>query len=279
MFSAGRDLAIYDPVQFRDGGTVVVGHLARKSPKIAWIVSSDGRTCRVDWQSVKPDPRGSRERVRFREDVFKDRFRPDDEVMFRANHSEVLYGVITRMSRRRALVVSDDENKAFHVPYESLALRDPSKRRDDWNCLSRIERKAEQLMAQHGLERWSFQFDDALSRAGVCFEGLRVISLSRQFCVHASYKEIEDLILHEIAHALAGHRHHHDAVWKKVARSIGCTAERCHDVNFAPPKFIVSCPRCPWKRTANRRKSKAVCRTCGTRVRYQFYTKKRWQAA
>ena len=38
---------------------------------------------------------------------------------------------------------------------------------------------------------------------------------------------MKNTLLHEIAHALAGHEHNHDEVWKATARSIGCDGCRC----------------------------------------------------
>lgn len=42
----------------------------------------------------------------------------------------------------------------------------------------------------------------------------------------ASYKDheedIKDTVLHEIAHAIVGGRHHHDCVWKACCNKMGC---------------------------------------------------------
>ena len=40
-----------------------------------------------------------------------------------------------------------------------------------------------------------------------------------------------DTILHEMAHALVGQVHGHDAVWQ--AQVLGCSGRRCHDVQLA----------------------------------------------
>ena len=40
-------------------------------------------------------------------------------------------------------------------------------------------------------------------------------------------ENVKNTLLHEIAHALAGHEHNHDEVWKATARSIGCDGCRC----------------------------------------------------
>lgn len=37
---------------------------------------------------------------------------------------------------------------------------------------------------------------------------------------------IEDTVLHEIAHAIVGNKHHHDKVWRDCAQRIGCTGSR-----------------------------------------------------
>ena len=60
------------------------------------------------------------------------------------------------------------------------------------------------------------------------------------FAATADDAEIEDTLLHEIAHALVGRRHHHDAVWRAKAREIGCTGQRCHSVSFASTRWSPS---------------------------------------
>lgn len=83
------------------------------------------------------------------------------------------------------------------------------------------------LMAHHGLKGWRFVFDNAKMRAGVCRSGRREIGLSRVLTGLHTDAEVRDTILHEIAHALVGPQHGHDAVWRTRAKAIGCTAGRC----------------------------------------------------
>jgi predicted SprT family Zn-dependent metalloprotease len=42
-----------------------------------------------------------------------------------------------------------------------------------------------------------------------------------------------DVILHEVAHALAGPFVGHGPTWKTIAKEIGCSANRCVDIDFA----------------------------------------------
>lgn len=87
------------------------------------------------------------------------------------------------------------------------------------------------LMRQHGLESWTFEFDNAKRRAGVCRYRCKLISLSRHYVrLNAdNYEDIRDTILHEIAHALAGFKAAHGPAWKAVCRRIGAKPERCYD--------------------------------------------------
>ena len=83
------------------------------------------------------------------------------------------------------------------------------------------------LMAQHGLDGWRLVFDSAKTRAGVCRPGRREIGLSRHLTVLHSHDEVRDTVLHEIAHALVGPAHGHDAVWRATAVRLGCSGDRC----------------------------------------------------
>ncbi len=77
---------------------------------------------------------------------------------------------------------------------------------------------AEELVFEHGLEGWSVTFDRAKTRAGACRPARREIGLSIPLTRLHTEAEVRDTILHEVAHALVGVAHHHDAVWRAKAR-------------------------------------------------------------
>lgn len=89
------------------------------------------------------------------------------------------------------------------------------------------QRMARGLMAEHGLKGWTLVLDRAKTRAGVCRAGRREIGLSRELTVLHSAQQVRDTVLHEIAHALVGPGHGHDAVWRATAVRIGGSGERC----------------------------------------------------
>jgi len=103
---------------------------------------------------------------------------------------------------------------------------------------------AEELVRQHGLDGWSVTFDHAKTRAGVCRPGRREIGLSIPLTRLHTDTEVRDTILHEIAHALVGANHHHDAVWQATARRIGCTGQRCVSTGSARVEgaWVGNCP-------------------------------------
>ena len=267
---------ISDPVVFEEvKGRHVTGHIARKTRKHGIVLTREGYERRVRWEDLSHDRNGSRKRVKLETDVYKARFRPDDEVEFEFDGKDVR-GVVARFGPRNARVVADDDQD-YVVPYKDLRAVNPDPGRRDEVRLDRIARKAELLMAKHGLNGWSFQYGDAARQSGVCDHYTRVISLSHLYCLKAPAHGLRNTLLHEIAHALVGPAHNHDRVWKEKAREIGCTADRCHTVEFSPPKYIAWCVRCGTRYTRNIRR-KTLCRTCERPLKFRTYTRKAWES-
>ena len=127
---------------------------------------------------------------------------------------------------------------------------------------------ASRLMNEHGLTGWRVKLDHARRRAGQCDFMAQTISLSRHYVRHAETDHIRDTILHEIAHALVGPKHGHDAVWRQKAREIGCTANRCHTLYFSVAKWIMRCPNGCFAVERHRRKMGLVCASCKTAVEF-----------
>jgi predicted SprT family Zn-dependent metalloprotease len=145
--------------------------------------------------------------------------------------------------------------------------------------MEEIARQARELLAQHQLLQWSFQFDNGRARAGCCQYGTQGISLSYEFTKQASDEEVHDTILHEIAHAPVGKTHNHDEVWRAKAVAIGCSGRRCHDVQFSAPRYIMQCERGCWVATADRRQRRIICQRCQGQIIYVTYTEARWRQA
>ena len=124
------------------------------------------------------------------------------------------------------------------------------------------------LFAEHGLTGWRLTLDHAKRRAGQCDYKNKTISLSRHYVKYADEDHIKDTILHEIAHALVGPRHGHNAVWRQKAREIGCSAMRCHNLTFSQARWMMVCPDGCFAVERHRRKSGLVCATCKQPVHF-----------
>lgn len=77
-------------------------------------------------------------------------------------------------------------------------------------------------MARH-IDRnvWGFRFDNGKRRAGQCNYTERVISISKHLVAHHSLDDVQQVVLHEIAHAMVGKDAGHGPVFKKQAAALG----------------------------------------------------------
>jgi hypothetical protein len=104
---------------------------------------------------------------------------------------------------------------------------------------------AERLLTEHGLHDWTFQYNRSKINMGLCRFGSRTIELSIHFVEGNPDELVLDTLLHEIAHALVGPGHGHDAVWKRKCLEVGARPERVSfDVIMPPGRWQARCPGC-----------------------------------
>jgi len=94
--------------------------------------------------------------------------------------------------------------------------------------LHRVRTWAEALIALHLGPDWTFGFDNAKRRAGLCDFGRRRISVSRYLAARYDDDENHQTLLHEVAHALAGPAAGHGPEWKRIARDLGYVGGTTH---------------------------------------------------
>jgi predicted SprT family Zn-dependent metalloprotease len=99
--------------------------------------------------------------------------------------------------------------------------------------LLRVRRWADALIALHLDPGWTFGFDSAKTRAGLCDFTSKRISVSRYLASRYEDDEIHQVLLHEVAHAIAGTRAGHGPRWKAVAADLGYEGKRLHDGEIA----------------------------------------------
>lgn len=186
-------------------------------------------------------------------------------------------GTVTRLRARTALV-TDDRGTEWSVPYTAIVRVESAPPSE---CtLKEVAELAQRLLEEH-LGRghlgagWTIGFDLSPARAGVCRYREKRIDLSVSYCLKATRAEIEDTARHEIAHAIVGPKHHHDAVWKAQARAIGCVGERCHRVQHTIPRWLgeCGCGRQWFRQTLQRRvMHNRACPQCRGRIQWRRNT-------
>lgn len=132
--------------------------------------------------------------------------------------------------------------------------------------LKEVQELATAKMKEHNLNDWSFTFDNSKTRLGLCNHTHKKIQLSRYYSLYATYEQVLDTILHEIAHALTGHMHGHDNVWKKKCIEIGAKPERLASIKFfVKHKYSLSCEKCNkviYRHRVSRKQSSACFHCC-----------------
>lgn len=133
-----------------------------------------------------------------------------------------------------------------------------------------VTKLAVEAMKQHGLEGWTFKFNTNKRRLGVCkyttLYGKKLPGGAIELSIHIlnlGWAQIQDTILHEIAHALAPSDANHGYEWKVMAMKIGARPERCaRGVGaLVEGRYLAKCPRCGYERRMHKRSR--VRRACG----------------
>jgi len=122
------------------------------------------------------------------------------------------------------------------------------------------------LLIFYKLPEWKLRLDNAKQRAGLCNYQEQYLSFSHHLLANLeiSFESKANIILHEIAHAIAGPYTQHGPVWKKIAKNIGCDAKTYHDLVLKTANYVYTCP-CGTLSLRRFRKSTKVyrCRSCG----------------
>lgn len=107
--------------------------------------------------------------------------------------------------------------------------------------LVRAERIALETMRSEGLLEtgWRFRFDDTRSRFGCCRYDRKEITVSRHLAALNSDAEVINTIRHEVAHAICGKVHGHDAIWQRVCIALGGDGQRCYGPQVVRPSRTV----------------------------------------
>ena len=116
-----------------------------------------------------------------------------------------------------------------------------------------VQAQATEAMNHHGLEGWSLVIDNkSKRRAGICKFRPKQIGLTLDYALKASPDDLEQTIIHEIAHALLPPGIHHGPAWKAKMRELGKDPERCHSCTWVEPTAWIVCTHCKIEITLNK---------------------------
>ena len=140
--------------------------------------------------------------------------------------------------------------------------------------LKQAESLAIRLMSEHGILDMGYHFawNNKKRAAGTCSYRKKQIQLSKPLTTYSILEDVTDTILHEIAHALAGYSAGHGYEWQRVAKSIGCNANKYYDEKNKKStadafkiiaKYKAVCEGCGKESFKNRMpKRRFACSTC-----------------
>lgn len=131
---------------------------------------------------------------------------------------------------------------------------------------------ARNLMSKHGFGHLDLTTSNTKRALGRCFYNYDFnlrrnvanrIDLSKVWMTRVPESQVRDTILHELAHAVAGHEAGHGPAWKEAARKLGANPRRTADLPDEI-KLVVK------QEISN---YKAVCTSCGNTYFFHRYTK------
>ena len=145
-----------------------------------------------------------------------------------------------------------------------------SKRRVRLTCdrYDLVRKLAETEMGKHlDMSVWRFGWDSAKRRLGVCKYAEKLISLSRYFVDLHSLDEIHQVILHEVAHAIAGSNAGHGKKWKDTATKLGYRHKKISgdEIGNATAKLVGTCPNGHVNYRHRKPKTPLSCGKCSSR--------------
>ena len=132
---------------------------------------------------------------------------------------------------------------------------------------------ARQALDGAGLPKWQVTWDRARRRAGACDHTRRTLSFSSVLLPLYPEPVVRDVVLHEVAHALAGARAGHGPKWKRVAANLGASPKAQLPGWLPQPlaRWVGTCPACGAERRLHRRPTRvSACASCSPTFNFDY---------
>ena len=215
-----RPLSIGSAVQFTHKGKTIHGHLLQRQGRrrFAKIVDTEERTWKVPESALKHSGGARRVTIITRHD--KARLpRGGRGDVHKSRRTKTWFDREAQPEERTGTLRKDMlERLLWFTPQGGKGKREE-------RC-GETERRRGNGEAVDG-RAWAHGLDSRVRRGqkrlGDCHFRYHVIRISRTHALEGSEEQIRDTVLHEIAHAIAGHGAGHGPLWKATARRIGAT--------------------------------------------------------
>lgn len=142
--------------------------------------------------------------------------------------------------------------------------------------LEKAQRLTYFLMQKHGLlNRWKFRWHNKKRSLGTCSYTKKIIYLAKWYTELNEQSEVQDTILHEIAHALCYEKYGskgigHGKLWKNICREIGAIPRSCTTSKLNRPKnhykYSEHCCGVTYGRHRLQKNAKYFCPKCNRRL-------------
>jgi len=173
-------------------------------------------------------------------------------VMRQAVVAALEYAFDTLAIDQVVLAVGSDDDTAIAV-FSSLGFASGRTFKDrgaTWQRMSIHRWQLFHALCLYGMERhldmsrWTFSYDNAKRRAGLCNYAEKLISISRYLIESHTLDSGLQTLAHEIAHALCGKNAGHGPVWLATAKSLGYRDEKFSGDEIARERapWVGTCP-------------------------------------
>jgi predicted SprT family Zn-dependent metalloprotease len=137
--------------------------------------------------------------------------------------------------------------------------------REPLRTTSAAQKIMKDTFKSHALPGWTILFaEHTVKRAGSCSYRTKTIRINKLYATRVEEKELNNTVLHEIAHMIAGQGAGHGPKWKQIAKEIGCDGKVYHSFKWKLEPFVAKCPKGHYSKPATiiRWKTPLTCRRC-----------------
>lgn len=121
--------------------------------------------------------------------------------------------------------------------------------------------------------KWKLNLNKHHSALGRCDHSRNLIELSVYFIQYNEAKDVREITLHEIAHALAGCDVGHGKEWADQCRRLGIEPiVTYHDMKMPEGKWVATCKKCNQQYNKHRKPAcgyQYLCRKCNILLEFR----------